>query len=119
MDEHDFPLTQDAIERTPAAEDPPQLGALYNADEVWTAYDARDQGLRRARWTAVAVAWVMGHDDMAAKLVGPMDLAELIDLDSVLTDLRHEVRRAIARLDAPAPEGRGYNIRLKNPPPAE
>lgn len=86
-------------------EEPPQLESLYDADEVWDAYDARDQGLKRARWTAVAVAWVMGHDDMAAKLIGPMDLAELIDLDSVLTDLRHEVRRFISQQNAPTSEG--------------
>lgn len=82
-------------------DEPEQLGSLYDEEEVWDAYDRRDQDLRRARWTALMVGWVHGQDKMVAKLLAPLTLAELIDLDSSLTGMRHDVRQAIAKTDAP------------------
>ena len=81
--------------------EPEKLGSLYAEDQVWDAYDSRDQDIRRARWTAVVTGWVLGHDDMVTKMISPLTLAELIDLDASLTGLRHEVRRVIAKTNAP------------------
>jgi hypothetical protein len=80
---------------------PPQLGCLYHEAEAWDAYDEQDQDLRRARWLAIMTGWVLGQDDMVGKLIAPLTLAELIDLDASLTSLRYEVRHALAKLDAP------------------
>jgi hypothetical protein len=77
-------------------------GSLGEVDEAaWQAHDARDQDLRRARWVAVVTGWVLGQDDMVSKLIGPMTLAELIDLDSSLTSLRYEIRQITAQKGAP------------------
>jgi hypothetical protein len=82
-------------------DEPPQLGSLYREDEMWDAYDGEDQDLRRARWLAITAGWVLGQDDMVTKLLAPLTLAELIDLDASLTGLRHEVRHVIAKTSAP------------------
>jgi hypothetical protein len=79
----------------------PDLNALAGDDEAWAAYELQDQDVRRARWTAIVAGYVLGQDVMVRKLIGPLTLAELIDLDASLTGLRHEVRRVISGLDAP------------------
>lgn len=83
-------------------EEPEQLGALYAELDAWDAYDAEDQDVRRARWVAIVTAWVLAHDEMVGKLIGPLSLAELIDLDSTLTSLRHEIRDVIAKTGTPS-----------------
>ena len=82
-------------------EPPPQLGSLYDEAEAWDAYDDQDQDLRRARWLAIMTGWVLGQDDMVGKLIAPLTLAELIDIDASLTSLRYEVRHVIAKTNAP------------------
>jgi hypothetical protein len=79
---------------------PDPLGSIDD-EATWEAHDARDQDLRRARWLAVVTGWVLGQDEMVTKLIAPMTLAELIDLDASLTSLRYEIRQIVAKLDAP------------------
>lgn len=79
-----------------------KLASLYDDEQVWDAHDAADQDLRRARWVAILTGWVLNHDEMVSKLLDPMTLPELIDLDASITSLRYEVRRAVTKLDAPA-----------------
>lgn len=82
--------------------EPHQLQSLYHAKETWDAYDSEDQDLRRARWTAIVAGWVLVQEGMVQKLIDPLPLAELIDLDATLTSLRYEIRHAVARLDESA-----------------
>ena len=71
-------------------------------DQAWDAYDATtDHDLRRARWLAIAAGWILGQDEMLTKLLSPLSLAELIDLDASLTGLRYELRQVIAKMDEP------------------
>lgn len=79
---------------------PDPLGSIDD-QATWDAHDAQDQDLRRARWTAVVTGWVLGNDRMVTKLIGPMTLAELIDLDASLTSLRYEIRQIVAQQGAP------------------
>lgn len=81
-----------------------RLGSLYEDQATWEAYDGEDQDLRRARWTAVVAAWALGRDEVVSKMLDPMGLPELIDLDASLTSLRDEVRKVIARSALPAPK---------------
>lgn len=84
------------------SDDMPEIGAdLYEDHETWKAYEDRDHDLRRARWTAVLSGWALGRDEMVEKLIRQMDLPELIDLDASLTSLRYEMRRMIAKHEAP------------------
>lgn len=81
-------------------DEPAEMNSLYS-DAAWAAYDAADQDVRRDRWTGIVTAWVQGDDDKVRELIGPLALAELIDLDCTLTSLRYEIRRAISRTNAP------------------
>jgi len=82
-------------------DEPEGLSTLYHDEAAWDDYDSQDQDLRRARWAAMVAGWALGQDDMVQKMLGPLPLAELIDLDASLTSLRDEVRQVVARRDAP------------------
>lgn len=83
------------------ADDTPETPDLFDEAEVWEAYEAKDQDLRRARWTALLAGWALSRDRMVEKLLESLDLPELIDLDSSLTSLRYEIRKVIAKQGAP------------------
>jgi len=82
-------------------DEPEGLSLLYHDEAVWDDYDSQDQDLRRARWAAIVAGWALGQDDMVQRMLGPLPLAELIDLDASLTGLRLEVRRAVEAIGAP------------------
>lgn len=85
------------------AEDMPEPPVdIYNRSDIWEQHDGKDQDFRRARWVAILAAWALGGgDEMVRKLIGRLDLPELIDLDATLTSLRYEIRRAIVNTEAP------------------
>lgn len=75
----------------------PEIGALAEDVEAWEQYDGQGQDARRARWTAIVVAWVNAADKQAAERLGALPLIELADLDVTLSDLRYEIRRAVEK----------------------
>jgi len=69
---------------------------LYDDEEAWRAYDAKGYGRRRVRWALICAWWGFGrHDEIARRRLASMSVMELVDLDSTLDSLRHEIRLAV------------------------